>query len=84
MDATDQLASQGRSARRSPPLSTQLQNSLGLALFGLGGAERFAGIELILAEYQFEGYDMVLVVAGLILMIPIWTFSLRQARERKD
>jgi hypothetical protein len=53
---------------------------VGVILAGLGLAERFAGTDLVPAELRFADYDIVMIVVGVLMMVPLGRYVLKAAR----
>ena len=65
-----------------PPVGLVLLDAVGAVLLGLGLAERIAGTNLIPESFQFENYDLVMIVVSGFLMVPMLLNLVGHARER--
>ena len=65
-----------------PPIGLVVLDAVGAILLGLGLAERFAGTNLIPGSFQFENYDLVMMVVGVFLMVPMLLSVIGHVRER--
>ena len=65
-----------------PPVFLVLLDAVGAMLVGIGAAERFAETHLVPAPLRFENYDLVMMVIGGFLMVPILFGIIGNARRK--
>lgn len=63
------------------PVRLAILDAIGAALLGIGLAERFAGTNLVPESFRFENYDIVMIAAGIVLMVPMVLHFLKLARN---
>ena len=65
-----------------PPISLVALDTVGAILLGLGLAERFAGTDLVPQAFQFENYDLLMMILGGFMMVPMLLSLIGHARAR--
>ncbi|HEX9626157.1 MAG TPA: DUF1418 family protein [Acidiferrobacterales bacterium] len=70
------------STKTTPKIPPQLLilDAVGVILAGLGLAERLAGTNLVPTALRFENYDIVMIVVGILLMVPLVRHIVNAAR----
>ncbi|WP_341503702.1 hypothetical protein [Gallaecimonas sp. GXIMD4217] len=61
------------------PLPIIIIDMVGVLLLGLGLAERFGQLELVPPSLRFAQYDLVLMVLGGLMMLPVLIWTLKRA-----
>jgi hypothetical protein len=66
-----------------PPIVLLVLDVIGVALLGLGIAERFAGTTIVPDWLRFTGYDLVMIIVGALLMLPLGVNVVTHATRRR-
>ena len=62
------------------PFHILVLDAVGAILAGVGLFEWFSDSSLVPERYHFESYEIGMVVAGLLLMVPALLFIINKAR----
>lgn len=54
------------------PLRLLVLDAIGLVLVGVGLADWLAGTQLVPAGLRFEDYEIVMIIIGVALMVPMY------------
>ena len=65
------------------PMSLMLLDIIGAGLIGVGLYEWHAGPEFMPMAWRFEHYHFAMIVAGFLLMLPLFLYFIRMVRTRR-
>jgi hypothetical protein len=67
----------------SVPVGVLVLDIVGAVLAGLGLAELTAQVGFVPASLRFPGFEIIMIVVGFALMVPMIRHSLAKARARR-
>ncbi|WKE64579.1 chemotaxis protein [Gallaecimonas kandeliae] len=68
-----------QSAKPRPPIPLLLLDMVGVLLLGLGLGEHFGDLGLVPPSLRFPHFDIALMAAGALLMLPFISWTLKRA-----
>ncbi len=63
--------------KNKPPFLLIALDAIGVALIGVGLAEKFANLKIVPEQFLFEDYQLVMIMVGIFFALPFFVWIVR-------